>query len=204
KRQELPRVSEEPNGGQLVQLAGAPAMHVHASQCPFPDSFQPSYDHTQHSPLPWLAFGITGACLVIAAFVATAPEWIYIGPICIVLVTLIGFCFSSLRVVDEADSLVARFGAIPLFRKRIAYSDIASAVATQICVIDGWGIHWTPLRGWTYNVWGFGCVLLQLNNGNKLRIGSDEPSELAAFLQKRIGRNPDIGTAYEKGEADVD
>lgn len=152
------------------------------------DPYQPTYDHTQYSPLPWLIFGVAGVVLAVAAFVSPGPEWAYAGPTAVVVVLLIGLCFLSLRVVDEGDHLAARFGPIPVFRKRIAYKDIAAANASQISIIDGWGIHWVPLRGWTYNVWGFGCVQLRLNNGRTLRIGTDEPSELAEFLQARIGR----------------
>ena len=33
--------------------------------------------------------------------------------------------------------------------------------AGRSSLIDGWGIHWIPGRGWTYNLWGFGCVVIQ-------------------------------------------
>ena len=55
-------------------------------------------------------------------------------------------------------------------------------------VIDGWGIHWVPGRGWTYNLWGFDCVRLTLAGGRTIRVGTDDPRSLAQFVQTRIAR----------------
>lgn len=53
-------------------------------------------------------------------------------------------------------------------------------------LIDGWGVHWLPGRGWTFNLWGRDCV-----EGNtarrRLRIGTDDPEGLANFLTERTG-----------------
>jgi hypothetical protein len=41
-------------------------------------------------------------------------------------------------------------------------------------------------RGWTYNIWGFGCVKLTL--GRKvIRVGTDDADELAKFLGEKSG-----------------
>ena len=54
-------------------------------------------------------------------------------------------------------------------------------------IIDGWGIHYFPGRGWTYNIWGFDCVKLTL--GRKIiRVGTDDAEELAKFIREKIGR----------------
>jgi len=101
------------------------------------------------------------------------------------IIVLTAFSFRQLLVRDEGDVLALRFGPIPLFRKRIAYADIASAERDMTTVIDGWGIHWVPSRGWTYNLWGFDCVRVSLNNGRTIRIGTDDPEALARYLQKK-------------------
>jgi hypothetical protein len=41
----------------------------------------------------------------------------------------------------------------------------------------GWGIHLIP-GGWLYNVSGWEAVELQMKNGNKYRIGTDDPQGL--------------------------
>jgi hypothetical protein len=96
------------------------------------------------------------------------------------------YSFRSLRVVDNGQSLALRFGPLPLFRKRIRYADIRSAEPDRTTVCDGWGIHWVPGRGWTYNLWGFDCIRLTLAGGRTIRIGTDEPDELAAFLNRKL------------------
>ena len=52
-------------------------------------------------------------------------------------------------------------------------------------VLDGWGIHWLPVRGWIYNVSGFDCVAITTRRG-RLRVGTDDPGGLATFLQRKI------------------
>jgi hypothetical protein len=52
--------------------------------------------------------------------------------------------------------------------------------------MDGWGIHYVPFRGWTYNLWGFDCVVLQLGS-KTVRIGTDDADNLLAFLERQIG-----------------
>ncbi len=57
-------------------------------------------------------------------------------------------------------------------------------------MIDGWGIHYILGRGWTYNLWGFGCVKLTL--GKKvIRVGTDDVENLAQFLRGKV--QPPIG-----------
>ena len=53
-------------------------------------------------------------------------------------------------------------------------------------ILDGWGIHYIPGRGWTYNVWGFACVKLTL--GRKvIRVGTDDADELAKAIRAKMG-----------------
>jgi hypothetical protein len=53
---------------------------------------------------------------------------------------------------------------------------------------DGWGIHYFPGRGSTWNLWGFDCVVLRLGGSKTLRVGTDDPEGLAAFLADRVRR----------------
>ena len=55
------------------------------------------------------------------------------------------------------------------------YDQIADVQIGRSTLIDGWGIHRTPGRGWIWNIHGFRCVELDLHDGSRLRIGTDEP-----------------------------
>jgi hypothetical protein len=134
----------------------------------------------------WLILLPGLSVLLIGAMLSGDPE--VVAPLLItsVVLTAAAFSFRSLRVVDEGSHLAIRFGPIPVFRRRIAYANIVAAEPDRTSVIDGWGIHWVPGRGWTYNLWGFDCVRLTLAGGKTIRVGTDDARSLAQFVQTRI------------------
>jgi hypothetical protein len=144
------------------------------------------YDHTQHAPMYWL---VLLPAIVIAAIAIIVPNDIYVAiPMLLVSGVLVAtaMSFRWLRVVDEGTHLAMRFGPLPLLRKRILYANIVAAVRDRSSIIDGWGMHWLPGRGWTYNLSGFDCVRLTLKGGGTARIGTDDPDGLTQFLQQKL------------------
>lgn len=145
------------------------------------------YEHTQKAPLGWilLAAGAVAAVYVCVLAVLVDPmAAVALAPI-IVLFGCLAFCFGSLSVRDEGQYLRVRFGPVPVFGTKIPYAQMTGAEPARSDVLDGWGIHWIPGRGWIYNLWGFDCVRIRL--GKKMvRIGTDNVEGLAAFLQTRI------------------
>lgn len=144
------------------------------------------YRHTQRGWFHYLLYGLAGVLIAapwftggfqwppaIVLWVAAAVAWALAGSM------------QYLVVQGEADHLLVRYGPVPLFHKRILYRDITDVEPGHIALIDGWGIHWVPRRGWTYNIAGWQCVKLRLGR-RTIRIGTDEPEELAAFLRKKI------------------
>ena len=93
--------------------------------------------------------------------------------------------FASMTVQDEGEFLAIRYGPLPVFHRRIRYADITSVEPGRSSIIDGWGIHWVPGRGWTYNLWGFQCAMLAVRGGI-VRIGSDDVDNLVGFLHGKI------------------
>ena len=97
-----------------------------------------------------------------------AAAWLNRGQILVALIMLgvaalllmLAFSFQRLTIRDEGAWLAIRYGPLPIFRTRIAYADISSVEPGQTSWIDGWGIHWIPGRGCTYNLWGFSCAKL--------------------------------------------
>jgi len=145
------------------------------------------YRHTQRAPLHFLLWLVALACVagallaedVVAASVALAAAAL--------LVAALALCFQSLTVRDGGQVLVIRFGPIPLFRRTVRYAEIRSVRSGRSALIDGWGIHWMPGRGWTWNLWGRDCVDLEFEHGT-LRIGTDDLEGLLAFLRERVAR----------------
>jgi hypothetical protein len=102
------------------------------------------------------------------------------------LLVLAAICPQYVEVRDKGDCLALRYGPIPLFHKRFPYSKMTAVEASRSTVFDGWGIHYLPARGWTYNLWGFGCVKVQMGK-KTVRIGTDDVRGLVVFLRGKIG-----------------
>ncbi len=90
-----------------------------------------------------------------------------------------------LLVRDEGRWLVVQFGPLPLLGTRIEYDQIESVEPDRTILLDGFGVHWVPGRGTTYNIWGFDCVKLRVA-GRTVRIGTDDVSGLTAFLRDQL------------------
>lgn len=148
---------------------------------------QEEYDHTQYGKIHFLLQIPAVICLAVSYFLferATSATVILISVGSILL--LFSFAMIWLRVHDLGEHIKCTFGPIKLLSKKTAYSDIAEAYVSRSKLIDGWGIHKVPGRGWTYNLWGYDCVEFKLTNGKLMRIGTDDPENLASFIQSRI------------------
>jgi hypothetical protein len=155
-----------------------------------------TYDHTQRGYFHWLLYFVAVLC-VIAGVVASVGRATRNEPavlvicVCIAVVALecvLAASFHYLRIRDAGDRLLLRFGPLPLLRGSVEYKSIATVEADRSSIIDGWGIHWLPGRGWTYNIWGFDCVLVTLDDGTTMRIGSDDAENLLEFLKVKMRR----------------
>ncbi len=143
-----------------------------------------SYSHTQTAPLYYLLLGVAAVMLLSAWLTLGEPAIAITLGISGAVVLLLAFCFASLTISDEVDRLSIRFGPLPLFRKSIPYTEITGVEPGRTSFIDGWGIHYVPGRGWTYNLWGFDCAVI--HRGTKvIRVGTDDPEDLVAFLQQK-------------------
>ena len=116
------------------------------------------YDHTQKAPL-FLIFLAAAAILACMAVLLPVPQTARAasGAISAIL-AITAAMFRHLRVRDAGDHLSVRFGPLPLFGKRIPYSQILGADVGRSSTADGWGIHYMPGKGWIYNLWGRECV----------------------------------------------
>lgn len=146
------------------------------------------YFHTQTAPLHWLLFGTACVLLAIALRNNERPVAATITALMAGVFLVLGLSFRSLTVSDQGEWLSVRFGPIPLFGKRVPYSAVTAVDAGRSSIIDGWGMHWLPMRGWTINLWGFQCVVLHLGK-RVVRIGTNDVEGLVRFLQQKTA-NP--------------
>ena len=145
-----------------------------------------AYNHTQHGRWHYI--------LLVFALATVAGAWLArsqppLVPILMTIAAVFAFCgliFGSLTICDEGEYLALRFGPLPLLRKRIRYAYITGVEIGRTRIIDGWGIHYMPGHGWTYNLWGFACVKLTL--GRKIiRVGTDDAEGLAKVIRETTG-----------------
>lgn len=145
------------------------------------------YSHTQRGRLHVLGYALGVAFVWTAAVQRTDPWAFVILLLCALLVLSMTRTFAEMTVRDEGTRLAVRYGPTPLFRKLVPYDRIESVELGESRFIDGLGIHFVPWRGWTYNLWGFPCVILHLRNSKyPLRIGTDDGETLLRFLESRL------------------
>ena len=143
------------------------------------------YNHTQRAPLHWFILVPAVAIFSVAWGLRDQPVLFWLQLSVAATLVLVSLMFQRLSVRDAVDHLVVRFGPLGVFGTRIPYDDITFVRRGRSRLIDGWGVHWIPGRGTTYNLWGFDCVQLTLR-GHTVRIGSDDAEGLASFLETRI------------------
>jgi hypothetical protein len=153
------------------------------------------YEHTQRAPLSLMLLAI-GVVIAGSAYAArNDPMAMYLLSASAGLMFCLGLMFGSLTVRDEGDCLRLYYGPIRVFQKQFAYSAIATVERARSGLIDGWGIHYVPGRGWIYNLWGRDCIKM-LVDGHSVRIGTDDVENLVSFLQSRI--NSDYSPASKR------
>ena len=140
-----------------------------------------TYEHTQIGTVNILALG-AGVLVVIGSMVYGGYHPIALAVLLILLVCLLLFYCLTI----EIGSGVLRWSFGPgIIRKSVALADIRSAEPVRNHWIYGWGIRYTP-SGWLYNVSGLDAVEIELQNGKRFRLGTDEPQELVRAIEHAI------------------
>ncbi|MDA1195764.1 MAG: hypothetical protein O2894_11340 [Planctomycetota bacterium] len=144
------------------------------------------YEHIQRAPLHWLLV-VPGTAMVVSAWYDPEQSWVaWLLSIVGALMVALSLCFRHLVVRDEGERLRVVFGPLPFFRTSVAYSRIQAVRPARSALLDGWGIHFRPGAGWIWNLWGFDCVTLDLDNGSRFRIGTDDVAGLVAHVRARL------------------
>ena len=146
------------------------------------------YEHTQRGKLHLILLAAAALLLALTLTVegGSTPVYALLLGAVVLFVGLAG-SFTRLTVTEHADHLRVTFGPLPLAARRLVFADVRSVRVARSALIDGWGIHWIPGRGWTWNLWGFDCVEIEFRDGKGLRLGTDDAPRLAALLNERAG-----------------
>jgi hypothetical protein len=142
------------------------------------------YSHTQSVKLLWaILLPVTvGAGVSLLAEKGTAG---WPGVSLLVLLAAATLLVMGHFTVEVGEGRIEwRFGALGWPRWDAALEQIIGVEVTTSSAFEGWGINRTK-TGMLYNAHGQQAVRLHLRDGRTLRLGSDEPERLAAFIAAR-------------------
>ena len=113
------------------------------------------------------------------------------GPRSGVAFVLVGFALllASSSMITEVQSSELRVRVWPFAARDIPMTDIASVSTTRFRPIrdyGGFGIRWSPSRGWAYVMSGTSAVTLRLRDGRNLLIGTQRPQELRDAIARHV------------------
>lgn len=109
-----------------------------------------------------------------------------LGAVLIVTVlSLVWLKRMQLETTINSEEIAIKYRAL-FTKKRFRFSEINCAeVITYSPFMDygGWGIKYSFKRGWCYNVSGDKGILIKLNNGKMVLIGTQQPDTAKLFLE---------------------
>jgi hypothetical protein len=140
------------------------------------------YHHTQPATVTRIAAvaALAVAVYTVARLGSPPILWLVVGVAVLGILT-----FGSMTVEVDHHRLTFWFGP-GWIRRSFALTDIKSWTAVRNPWWYGWGIHLTP-QGWLYNVGGAGAVQLELRDGRRLRVGTDEAERLCEAIKVMKG-----------------
>lgn len=150
------------------------------------------YRHAQHSYL-WVYllawFALIAVGIAVLADDEAESVWIMaIAATALLTIAVVTFWFSRLTVIVSVEGVTCYFGA-GRPRRMAARHTIIGFRRVRNKWYYGWGIRKIS-EGWMYNVWGLDAVELELADGTKFRIGTDEPDDLMAAISGVTGLRP--------------
>jgi len=138
------------------------------------------YRHTQIGTLTLWSLGIPTALLALSF--AAGPANPLLASSVLVLLLICMLLFHSLTTLVSTDVVSVALGP-GWIRHAVPVRAIRAARAVRNPWWYGWGIRLTP-RGWLWNVSGLDAVELELTDGSRFRIGTDEPTRLVQAIEQ--------------------
>lgn len=139
------------------------------------------YRHTQYSLISVIVFGVLLLVMFMLMLALGFSGW----PLIVSILLL--FClatFSSLTTEVRDDRLILAFG-IGLLRVTLPLRAIDNLRPLEIDPRSGLGINFM-YNIWFYNVAGLKAVELDMRDGRVIRVGTDDPVELARGIENAL------------------
>lgn len=138
------------------------------------------YLHRQRGGLMLLATLLPAAFCGWLAW-ASGNGWLFLF---VAFFLVVAWLFSSLTIEVNDRELVSWFGP-GFWHVRAPLERLVAVERTTSSGLEGWGIRITT-RGMLYNVSGRDAVEVRLDDGDRFRLGTDDPDGLVGALQARM------------------
>jgi hypothetical protein len=97
--------------------------------------------------------------------------------------------FWRIRLNTKIDQNEIRMKFFPFVKKQIRWKDIKSAEIVNYGFVGGWGIRLWTKYGTVYNTNGNKGLAIELLNGKKFLIGTQNDTELNKIVEKACGQH---------------
>jgi len=140
-----------------------------------------SYRHTQ---IGWVLLAALAGGAGVVIFATGKTGWSTAASLVLTLLIAVAVLFCTLTVRVNGGLIECRYGP-GLIRKYIPLPTVREIRTVRTAWYQGWGIRLTS-DGWLFNVSGLDAVEVELSDGKRIRIGTDEPQALAAAIRSRL------------------
>ena len=140
-----------------------------------------SYRHTQ---IGWVLLAALAAGAGVVVFATGKTGWSTAASVVLTLLIVVAVLFCTLTVRINGGLIECRYGP-GLICKYIPLATVREVRTVRTAWYQGWGIRLTS-DGWLFNVSGLDAVEVELAEGKRIRIGTDEPQALAAAIRGRL------------------
>ncbi len=139
------------------------------------------YVHTQVGSV---LLAIYGVVIPIVVYLVGVTGFALLPLAALILVVLAAVAFATLRVSVDDRIILIRFGP-GVFSRAFSLGDIDTHEVVRNRWYYGLGIRYIP-GGWLFAVSGLSAVELQMKNGKRYRIGTDDPEGLSDAITKAL------------------
>lgn len=140
-----------------------------------------TYKHTQ---IGYLLIATLGAAVLMIAYLTVITKFSLGAILLLAFMILCLALFATLTVEVNERAIHIQFG-MGAIHKSFLLQDIQAFRAVKNPWYYGWGIHAIP-GGWIFNVSGSQAIELQMKNGRKYRIGTDDAHGLANAVESHV------------------
>jgi len=145
---------------------------------------QPPNETYLHTQIGWVLLAALAAGAGVVVFATSKTGWSTAASVVLTLLIVVAVLFCTLTVRINGGLLECRYGP-GLICKYIPLATIRGVRTVRTAWYQGWGIRLTS-DGWLFNVSGLDAVEIELADGKRIRVGTDEPQVLAAAIRGRL------------------